>query len=165
MKKNFTFIELLIVIAVIGILGGLILTAVSKFMEKSEKAENVRLMQEIQIGISTYYDKQGKFPYYNEGDSDYDLGVLDANVYSLIKEYVDFPDEYMIGTDLPADVWGSRFMYAPYTAYGAITDNGSSAWNPKKNNAGNYVQGDTFQLISLGSDNVLGTSDDIKNYD
>ena len=70
MKKNttgFTLIELLIVIAIIGILAGIVLVSVNKARAKARDTVRLHNMNQIEIALEQYYLDNGSFPAYNTG--------------------------------------------------------------------------------------------------
>jgi len=62
MKKAFTIIELLTVIAVIAVLMGIVTTAASSSIRSSRRNRARMLCQTVQVGISTYYAQNDKWP-------------------------------------------------------------------------------------------------------
>ncbi len=66
MKKNFTLIELSVVIAVIAILLGIIIPNATNFMKKSRDAKRLSDMNTIALALESFYDDKGRYP--NEVD-------------------------------------------------------------------------------------------------
>jgi len=64
MKKNngFTFIEVLIVVAIIGILASIILVGLSGFRNRGRDTRRVADLREVQNGLELYYTKNGVYP-------------------------------------------------------------------------------------------------------
>jgi len=62
MKKGFTVVELLTVVAVIAVLMGIVTTAASSSMRASRKTRARTLCQTVQVGLSTYYAQNDKWP-------------------------------------------------------------------------------------------------------
>lgn len=61
LKKSFTLIELLIVIAIIAILAGMLLPALNKAREKGRSASCVNRMKQVGLAMNFYQDDNGGF--------------------------------------------------------------------------------------------------------
>jgi len=59
---GFTLVEVVVVIAIIGILTVIIFPEVNKIRAKNRDAERVSDIATIQIGLSMYYSKNGAYP-------------------------------------------------------------------------------------------------------
>jgi prepilin-type N-terminal cleavage/methylation domain-containing protein len=61
-KKGFTLIEMLIVIAIIGILAVMILFSVTNSLKKSRDNKRVTDINQVILNANLYYDKNGSYP-------------------------------------------------------------------------------------------------------
>lgn len=68
-KRAFTLIEIIVVIAVIGILAAMIVPNAFRVIEKSKIARAVEDMRTIRTGAMGYYADTGTFPLLNIGDA------------------------------------------------------------------------------------------------
>jgi prepilin-type N-terminal cleavage/methylation domain-containing protein len=67
MKKGFTLVELLIVIAIIGLLSGVVVAATGPARANARDAHRVADLKSIQLGLALYYDVYRTYPTAVEG--------------------------------------------------------------------------------------------------
>jgi type IV pilus assembly protein PilA len=65
-QKGFTLIELMIVVAIIGILAAIAIPAYSDYTERAKVSELVTLASACKASVTEYYQAQGFFPNGNE---------------------------------------------------------------------------------------------------
>ena len=61
-KNGFTLVELLVVVAILGILSGIVLYSVSATHTKSRDAQRFKDLETIQAAVEQYYTDQGHYP-------------------------------------------------------------------------------------------------------
>lgn len=81
MQKGFTLIELMIVVAIIGILAAIALPAYQDYTIRTQVSEGIELAAGAKTAVSEYYDNQGKWP-----GSNADAGL--SNQASIQGKYV-----------------------------------------------------------------------------
>ncbi len=65
-SKGFTFIELMLVISIIGILAAIAIPSFSAYRERAYRSEAYELISDVKKNISEFYDYCGVFPKNNE---------------------------------------------------------------------------------------------------
>lgn len=61
-KRGFTLIEMLIVVAIIGILSSLILVGLASFRSRGRDARRIADVKQVQNALEVYYTKNLKYP-------------------------------------------------------------------------------------------------------
>lgn len=61
-EQGFTFIELMVVVSIIGILAAVAIPAYQDYIVRSKLAEAAELMGPVKTAISQYYDRWGSLP-------------------------------------------------------------------------------------------------------
>ena len=67
MKKSFTLIELLIVIAIVGVLTSLIIPIVGNTRAKARDAKRMEDLRQFQLALEMYYSDNNHYPIWEEG--------------------------------------------------------------------------------------------------
>ena len=79
--QGYTLIELMITVAIIGILASIGVAAYQTYSVRAQVAEGMALSAPLQAAVAEYYNDQGAFPVDNT-----DAGALAANAY--VGKYV-----------------------------------------------------------------------------
>lgn len=87
-QKGFTLIELMIVIAVIGILAAIALPAYSNYLARSQAIEGLKVIRGVEDGIAIYYFENDSLP-----PAGADIALLSG---SLAGKYFDVGDVTII---------------------------------------------------------------------
>ena len=85
-QKGFTLIELMIVIAIIGILAVVAIPQYNKYTARVQVAEAFALMAPVKTALILYYQTKGKFPDTAQNQVHDELGI--ANRFDLGGDYV-----------------------------------------------------------------------------
>lgn len=65
MKKGFTILELLVVVAIIAMLSAVTMVLLSSTREKSRDAKRMSALHQLQNALNIYYAQAGRFPIAN----------------------------------------------------------------------------------------------------
>ena len=68
-KKGFTLIEILIVVAIIGLLSSIVLVGLGSFRARGRDARRLADLRQTQNALELYYTKNVKYPALSGGDS------------------------------------------------------------------------------------------------
>jgi len=61
-RKGFTLIEILIVVAIIGVLASLVLVGLGPIQKRGRDARRISDLKQIQQGLELYYSRNGVYP-------------------------------------------------------------------------------------------------------
>jgi len=86
-RSGFALVELLIVIAIIGILAAVVLASLSSSREKARDAERLADLAQIQLALEVYFNENGGFPdkegRIGPGETD---AILDTELGAYLNE-------------------------------------------------------------------------------
>ena len=134
-RRAFTLLEILVVLAIIGLLAGLAITNVGKIFGGAQHSTvKIFVSQSMKTSLTTYRIQMGDYPSTAEG--------LQALVSAPGSKADRWHGPYIEGK-MPKDPWGEDYQYA----------------YPGAKNKSSY------DLWSKGPDKQSGTEDDIGNWD
>ena len=91
MKKiqaGFTLIELMIVVAIIGILAAIAIPQYQNYVARAQASEALSLSSGIKVAIAEYYNTTGDFVDKDDGNADYGLAAKDKIKGQYIAQVV-----------------------------------------------------------------------------
>lgn len=136
LRRGFTLLEILVVLAIIGLLAGLAITNVDKIFGGAQMSTvSIFVKESMKTSLTSYRIHLGDYPSTSEG-----LQALITRPASKADKWF---GPYIEGGKIPNDPWGEPYQYA----------------YPGTRNKGSY------DLWSKGPDKQSGTADDIGNWD
>ena len=84
-QQGFTLIELMIVVAIIGILAAIAIPAYQDYTKRSHVSEGLTLASSAKAGVSEFYSSQGTWPAGNESAGLADSGSIQGNAVRSIS--------------------------------------------------------------------------------
>ena len=145
MRKGFTLIELLIVIAIIGILSGIVLSSLSTAREKAKIAKALAEISQIETSLILLVDDTDQWPGGQDPDGTFCTSpasdgneIEDLHLEASLNPY--FPN-------MPTDPWGNGYFFD--TDYDI--DGGTSvvvgSYGPNGQGLNDYDDDDVVKII------------------
>ena len=119
-QQGFTLIELMIVVAIIGILAAIALPAYQDYTARAQASEAVSLTAAAKTGIAEYYQSEGAYPVTG--------GTPDVSSFNVTGTYSAVTVTTATGvilatmnsTGVSADLQGAVFTFTPSVTNGAF---------------------------------------------
>lgn len=121
-RSGFTMAELVVVIAIIGIMAALLLPVIQMVREAAATAHCTNHLREIGMALHGYQDSHFRFPVDDDGYNDgppYGVDPWNANmtVYSAILPYIESTPRYVLVIQSDPNVVSSNGQLAAYRIY------------------------------------------------
>jgi len=126
-QKGFTLIELMIVVAIIGILAAIAIPAYQDYTIRSKVTELVNAAGVCKTGVAEYYQSKGKMPASTDEAGCSDQGTASAGAPSVgAGGIITVKATGTLNTQLTANGSGIDFLYNPMCNGAACAADGSS---------------------------------------
>lgn len=147
----FTLVELLVVLAIIGVLLALLMSAVQRVREAAARAQCLNNLHQLALAMQNYHDSQGRFPPgqflgpYGKGPNSYSWSWL-ARLLPYVEQdnlyrQGTIPNQTLQGSDIAA--WEIKLFLCP---------SDGSSWSGPRTDAGNLYG------FPVGQSNYKGVS-------
>ncbi|HFC8486645.1 TPA: pilin [Neisseria subflava] len=132
-QKGFTLIELMIVIAIIGILAVIALPAYQDYTARAQVSEAISLMEGQKSAVVEYYADKGKWPKNNtEAGIAAPTDIKGKYVAQVAVGANGVLTATMKNTDVNNDIKGKTVVLSPDVTGNAASSKGSFTWTCKK---------------------------------
>ena len=136
-QQGFTLIELMIVVAIIGILAAIAIPAYQKYTIRAQVSEGIDLTSSAKVAVTTYYQDTGRLATTNnEAGLTTNTDIHGKYVTQVgvggDGSGVDGEIEVTFGNDVHADLNGLTLLVTPTTNAGSVAWACSSANIPNK---------------------------------
>ena len=126
-QQGFTLIELMIVVAIIGILAAIAIPAYQDYTIRSKVTELVNAAGVCKTGVAEYYQSKGKMPATTDEAGCSDKGTASASAPTVgAGGIIDVSATGTLSTQLVANASGVIFKYNPMCTGAACAADGSS---------------------------------------
>ncbi|MBI3626495.1 prepilin-type N-terminal cleavage/methylation domain-containing protein [Candidatus Uhrbacteria bacterium] len=112
-RKGFTLVELLVVVAIIGLLSTLAVVALGNARQKARDAKRVADMKQIQTALELYFTDQNGYP--SAVAAGIDLGIAGSKSLSSGANFADVPGGTTYMASVPANPTPGGIPYHYYS--------------------------------------------------
>ena len=117
-SKGFTLIELMIVVAIIGILASVALPSYQSYTIRAQVSESLVIVSELKVSVAEYYKAKGAFPSNNDAAQIPQSHLLQGNfVKAIVVQDGAFHVE--LGNKINASVAGNIISIRPIVVKGS----------------------------------------------
>lgn len=120
-QKGFTLIELMIVVAIIGILAAIALPAYQDYTARSQMSEAMTLASGARTAVTEFYSAKGYFPAANDSAGLAAAADITGNYVAQVDAAGGVITATMKTTGVAEGIDGAALLLSPVTAAGSVT--------------------------------------------
>jgi type IV pilus assembly protein PilA len=114
-QKGFTLIELMIVVAILGVLLAIAIPAYGDYTARANVTEGLSLAASAKLSVSDYVEANGTFPLNNA-----QAGLAPAITGNAVSNVIVTPGLVTITFSSPSQIAGNTLVLSAYTTRGSL---------------------------------------------
>lgn len=120
-QKGFTLIELMIVVAIIGILASVAIPAYLDYSVRAQVSHGINLASGAKVAVTEYYQDSGGFPANNAIAGIEDAGNIVGKYVTQVEVTAGGLIEVTYGGDVNNQINGAVLILAPFNNLGSVS--------------------------------------------
>ena len=156
-QKGFTLIELMIVVAIIGILAAIAIPAYQDYTIRTQVSEGLTLASDVKAGVAEYAAQTGLWPI-NLAEAGLGSAAVADDKSGRYVQSIDVLDagtiQILYGRDANSRIVGSQLAIQPL-----MNDNGDVVWRCGLADQPTDTTTNSDPINGNGNDSVAGTTD------